>query len=269
MDRAEWPYLEAENLAERLAYLGTAPVATSHRAADLTWVVTGVPSADYNGVLWARLTPEEADIHVPSLVQQFRDQGLPAMWHVDRGSEPLDLAERLHALGCSPVGGSVVMAAELDQLAREMSRFPGLTVERATTDSELRQWLDVRRQIEPELGRQREELYLALGLGGRHPLHHYLARVDGQPAGIAQLFLGQRAAGLYSIGVAPAFRGRGIGTALVLTPLLVARTLGFDIGVVRPPADSILMYEHLGFERLTPPVSSYEIGVNERDDTAA
>ncbi|MEO8483912.1 MAG: GNAT family N-acetyltransferase [Acidobacteriota bacterium] len=258
--RDNWPFVEADNHAERLAYLGTSTRATSHRGTDLTWVVTGVPSEDYNGVVWTRLTPPDADIQVPLLVQQFRDQGLPAVWHVDSASEPSDLAPRLHALGCPIVPPQIVMAAPLERLAREMSRFPGLTVDRVLSPEDLAEWMDVRAQITTEPRAMREDLYLSLGLGGRQPLHHYLARVDGQPAGVAQLYLGRRAAGLYSVGVAPAFRGRGIGTALVLTPLLVARTLGYDIGVVRPPIDSQVMYTHLGFAPLQPAGSAYLIG---------
>lgn len=260
--RDEWPLVEADNHAERLAYLGTSALATSHRGTDLTWVVTGVPSEEYNGVVWSRLSAPDADVQVPLLVQQFRDQGLPAVWHVDSGSEPRDLAPRLHALGCPEVTPMVAMGASLERLAREMSRFPGLTVDRVLSGEDLREWMDVRGQITPEPRSMREDLYLSLGLGGRQPLHHYLARVDGQPAGVAQLFLGRRAAGLYSVGVAPAFRGRGIGTALVLTPLLVARTLGYDIGVVRPPADSRAMYAHLGFTALPPSSLAYVIGAS-------
>ncbi len=118
--RDEWPFVEADNHAERLAYLGTSTLATSHRGTDLTWVVTGVPSEDYNGVVWTRLTASDADIQVPLLVQQFRDQGLPAVWHVDSGSEPRDLAPRLRALGCPVVAPQVAMAASLERLAREM-----------------------------------------------------------------------------------------------------------------------------------------------------
>jgi GNAT superfamily N-acetyltransferase len=252
--------LVADNQAELLAYLGTAGCATSHRGPDITWVVTGVHADDYNGVVQTRLSAADADIQVPLLVQQFRDQGLPAIWHVEPASEPADLAHRLRALDCPPAAAERAMVARLERLAREMSRFPGLTVARATTDAELREWMDVRHQIAPEARGPREDLYLSLGLDGRHPLHHYLARVDGEPAGVAQLFLGQRAAGLYSVGVAPSFRGRGIGTALVLTPLLVARTLGYDLAVVRPPADSQTMYEHLGFEGRPPLSLGYVIG---------
>jgi GNAT superfamily N-acetyltransferase len=258
--RDDWTLLEADNQAERLAYLGTAPGATSHRSTDVTWVVTGVPADDYNGVIWTRLSAEAADLHVPLLVQQFRDQGLPAIWHVDPASEPPDLADRLRELACPPAPQQPVMAASLARLSREMSRFPGLTIDRVMTPDDLHEWMAVRAQIAPEPPTVREELYAGLGLGGRQPLHHYLARVDGAPAGVAQLFLGQRAAGLYSVGVAPAFRGRGIGTALVLTPLLVARTLGYDAGVVRPPADSQAMYAHLGFDTLIPSALGYVIG---------
>jgi GNAT superfamily N-acetyltransferase len=263
--RPDWPILEADNYAERLAYLGTSPLATSHRGTDLTWVVTGVVDDDYNGVIWTRLPAPDADVQVPLLVDQFRDQGLPAVWHVDASSEPADLARRLETLGCPAAPAPPPMVASLDALAREMSRFPGLTVDRVMTEDELRDWMDVRLQIAPEPRAMREAIYLSLGLGGRQPLHHYLARVDGEPAGVAQLFLGRRSAGLYSVGVAPAFRGRGIGTALVLTPLLVARTLGYDTGVVRPPADSRVMYEHLGFHALPPSAAGYVIGTASAD----
>jgi GNAT superfamily N-acetyltransferase len=260
--RHEWPFVEADNYAERLAYLGTSALATSHRGTDLTWVVTGVPAEDYNGVVWTRLSPPDADVQVPLLVQQFRDQGLPAVWHVDHGSEPRDLAPRLQALGCPPIAPYVAMAASLERLAREMSRFPGLTVDRVVSSEDLEDWMQARDQVAPGPPSVRADLYASLGLEGRQPLHHYLARVDGEPAGVAQLFLSRRAAGLYSVGVAPAFRGRGIGTALVLTPLLVARTLGYDIGVVRPPADSQAMYAHLGFTALASSGTAYMIGTS-------
>jgi GNAT superfamily N-acetyltransferase len=258
-DNGSWGLREAENRAELLTYLGTASSATSHRSTDLTWVITNIPDRDCNGVAWARLSPQDADAQIGALVEQFRVQDLPAIWHIDPATEPADLGLRLEALGCKPLGAEPCMAASLSALSREIARFPGLTVDRVMSDEELDDWLAVRRTIESEHGAFRREIYLGLGLGGRQPLHHYLARVDGEPAGVAQLFLGQRSAGLYSVGVSPAFRGRGIGTALVLTPLLVARMLGYDIGVVRPPADSVQMYEHLGFTRLQTPLSGYAL----------
>lgn len=254
-----WSELAAENEAELVAYLGTASGATSQRATDLTWVVTGVNNETYNGVLWTRLSSAAADLQVPFLVEQFRFQGLPAVWRIDPATEPADMGARLARLGCSALPDDICMGAHLPSLAREMSRFPGLTVERAVTPDELDEWLHVWTRTSGERREPRAQLYESLGLGARQPLHHYVARIDGQAAGIAELFLGQRGAGLYSLAVAPEFRGRGIGTALVLTPLLVARTLGYDTGVVRPPSDSRLMFEHLGFEAVRQPSIGYRI----------
>jgi GNAT superfamily N-acetyltransferase len=257
--QTSWSELAAENEAELVAYLGTASGATSQRATDVTWVVTGVNNEMYNGVLWTRLSTASADLQVPTLVEQFRFQGLPAVWRIDATTEPADLGSRLRALGCAPMPDGVCMGAQLPALAREMSRFPGLTVDRVTTPSELAEWLDVWTETSGERREPRGSLYESLGFGARQPLHHYVARIDGQPAGVAELFLGQRVAGLYSLAVAPAFRGRGIGTALVLTPLLVARTLGYDTGVVRPPSESRSMFEHLGFEAVPQPSIGYRL----------
>src|SRR5690606_37240641 len=105
----------------------------------------------------------------------------------------------------------------------------------------------------------RELIYEGLDSGARQPLHHYLARIDGRPAGVAEMFLGQRSAGLYSLAVAPAYRGRGIGTALVLTPLMVARTLGYDVAVARPVPETRSMLEHLGFETVPKPSIGFRI----------
>jgi len=254
-----WSELAAENEAELLAYLGTAAGATSHRSADLTWVVTGVNNENYNGVVWTNLSPASADNQVQALVEQFRFQGLPAVWRIDATSEPADLSQRLSALGCAPVPDDLCMGAQLPNLAREMSRFPGLSVDRVTSSAELREWFDVWIETSGEPRNPRGLLYDSLGFGLRNPLHHYLARIDGEPAGVAELFMGQRSAGLYSLSVAPSFRGRGIGTALTLTPLLFARTLGDDVGVVRPPVESRMMVEHLGVEAAPQPSIGYRI----------
>lgn len=256
---SRWPQLTAENDAELLAHLGTADGVTSHRAADLTWVVTGLDSDMYNGVVWTRLSARQADEQVPALVEQFRFQGLPAIWRIDEATEPDNLVDRLAALGCQPVPDGVCMGADLTALAREMSRFPGLTVDRVTTRRELDDWIEIWSLTSGESRGPREALYRGLDLGMRQPLHHYVARIDGRPAGVAELFLGQRAAGLYSLAVAPTFRGRGIGTALVLSPLMVARALGYDVGVVRPAPETERMFEHLGFETAPEPSIGFRI----------
>ena len=259
LERDQWPYLEAENQAELLAYLGSAACAESYHSAEITWVVTGVDSNDYNGVLWSRMSAGEADHHVPALVQHFRDRRLPALWHLDPASQPPDLAVRLSQLGCPRLQSGVCMAAPLHALTGEIPAQPGLTIERVTTLADLADWIDVWIQGDQEPRTPREQLYACLGLNGSQPLRHYLARLDGRPVGVSQLFLGQQAAGLYCVAVLPAFRRRGIGRALTLAPLRDAQAAGYAIGVLGPSPEGQPMYQRLGFELFASPFVGYAL----------
>lgn len=259
IDREDWPLLEAENQAEMFAYLGTASCATSHVSAAVTWVVTGVDSNDYNGIVQARMTAAEADGIVPALVQQFREQQLPALWHIDLATQPADLAQRLDRLGCTRLAPGVCMAAELARVALVAPSVAGLSVTPVADAADLAAWIDVWVAGDDEPRQPRERLYAALGLDAQQPLRHYLARLDGQPVGVAQVFLGQRAAGLYSVAVLPSFRRRGIGTALTLVAFSAARAAGYAIGVLGPSPEGQPMYRRLGFELFPSPFVGYAL----------
>src|SRR5689334_17496262 len=89
--------------------------------------------------------------------------------------------------------------------------------------------------------------YASLGLDGDQPLRHYIARLSGEPVGALSLFLGQEAAGIYNVEVAPAWRHRGVGTAMTRAVLEEARLSGHRVGVLAPTRESRSMYERLGF----------------------
>jgi ribosomal protein S18 acetylase RimI-like enzyme len=255
----QWPHLEPENQAELLAYLGTATCAESVSTATITWVITGVDSNDYNGVVWTRLSPAEADQLVPKLVEMFHSSHVPALWHLDPASQPADLAQRLDHLGCRPLSSGVCMVAALDSLPQTIQLAEGLRVQRVTTERDLDTWLDVWMHNDDEPRQPREQLYRSLGLSATQPLRHYLARLDGEPVGVSQLFLGRRAAGLYCVSVLPAFRRRGIGTALTLTPFHDAQREGYIHGVLGPSPEGQPLYAQLGFTLFPSPFVGYTL----------
>jgi ribosomal protein S18 acetylase RimI-like enzyme len=261
LERRHWPALEAENQAELLAYLGTASCAERYHSPEITWVITGVDSNDYNGVIWARLNTAEVEHRLPSLVQQFRERGLPALWHLDPATQPPDLGDRLGQLGCLRLQPGVCMAAPLNALSDTLPALPGLTVERVTSRAGLSDWIGVWNHDGDEQTALRELLYADLVLDGAQPLRHYLARLDGEPVGVSQLFLGRRAAGLYSVAVLPAFRRRGIGSALTLLPFRHAQALGYTVGVLGPSPEGQPMYERLGFTLFQSPFIGYALWV--------
>jgi GNAT superfamily N-acetyltransferase len=258
-DQTSWPTTIAANRAELLSYLGTGACLESYRATNIAWVITGVPSPDYNGVIWPRLTEEEAEQLGPILVDRFRMHQLPALWHFDAATQPADLGERLERLGCRPSNPALSMAATIVDVTRGMRDLPHLTVERVTTPEELAIWMEVWGEVTGEARSPREDLYASLGLKRVEPLRHYLARLDRRPVGVCQLYLGQQAAGLYALGVNPGFRRFGVGRVLAQWPLLEARTLGYDLAVASPPETSRPFFEALGLKAFPSPYPAYTI----------
>jgi ribosomal protein S18 acetylase RimI-like enzyme len=94
---------------------------------------------------------------------------------------------------------------------------------------------------------------------------HYTGFVDGEAVASGSMFVDQASgsAGIYHVGTRPDRRGRGIGRAVTLVPLLEAREAGLRFGVLKASHLGRSVYERLGFAerarlrqyRWTPPAS--------------
>lgn len=89
------------------------------------------------------------------------------------------------------------------------------------------------------------------GHRGRSPVGRYLEATDqGRTVGIAQIMCAQGWAGVYSVYVDPAARGRGLGQALVAAGLVEARRLGIPhafLQVFTANESAIGLYRRLGW----------------------
>jgi ribosomal protein S18 acetylase RimI-like enzyme len=78
---------------------------------------------------------------------------------------------------------------------------------------------------------------------------HFVALLDGVPAGALTMFYEAGLGGVYNVGTFPALRGQGVATALLLNLLAVARQLGVEQLLLQTrhhgPAQPI--YERVGF----------------------
>jgi len=243
-----WSKLETANRTEMLVHLGKSPLAEKHLTDELAWVITGVLSNDYNGVAWFRLAKSNVNPIIAEILGRFSSREVPFVWHMESDSQPADLARRLEVYGCRRLRPGVCMGADLSTLNEKMRNVPGLVIKRVVDAVNLAAWMDVWMHFDDGEREPRERLYASLGLDGDQPLRHYLARLDGQPVGVSQLFLSQDAAGLYCVGTLPEVQRQGIGTALTLMPLRDARTLGYRLSVLGPTRESQRMYQRIGFE---------------------
>jgi ribosomal protein S18 acetylase RimI-like enzyme len=81
-------------------------------------------------------------------------------------------------------------------------------------------------------------------------LHSYIGYFDSQPVCTASMFLSDQIAGIYNIATLPAARGKGLGSAITLAPLLEARQMGYQIGALQSSEMGFRLYERIGFRKV-------------------
>jgi GNAT superfamily N-acetyltransferase len=248
MSRERWPLLEGVNWIEMLSYLGSSPLAERQITDEIEWVIIGVEDNTFNGVVRAHLSEARVNQVIDEVTMRFRERNVHHLWFLNEDSHPANLGQLLSAHGWQRLREGVGMAIDLSAIASPFPPPPDLSIERVVDEEGVVLWGTFHRYLEHEQRDEpRERLYLSLGLDGDQPLRHYVARLGGEPAGALSLFLGQEAAGIYNVEVAPALQRRGVGTAMTRAVLEEAHTLVSRVGVLGPTRESRPMYERLGF----------------------
>jgi hypothetical protein len=125
-----------------------------------------------------------------------------------------------------------------------------VTVERVTRRSVLERWCEVlcdAFEMPAFVGDAFLGLTLALGLDDRAPFRHYLARLDGSPAGTCSVFYGAGVAGPYDVATIARARRHGVATAATRAAMVDARRLGYTTAVLHATPDGLGVYRALGF----------------------
>jgi GNAT superfamily N-acetyltransferase len=153
------------------------------------------------------------------------------------------------------------MAADLHQMNEEiLKQVPaGFVIHEVETEQDL---LDFRSVLMagydmPDWAAQ-GWVDAALNIGIRKtPWKMYLGRLDGQPVASHILMNGGGVAGVFGIATIPSARGKGIGAAITLQPLLEAREMGYRYGVLFTSEMGKLVYERIGFRLVDCHINRY------------
>ena len=93
---------------------------------------------------------------------------------------------------------------------------------------------------------------------GRTPWRMVLGRLNGEPVGTNIIFNGSGVASVYGIAVPPSARGKGIGAAITLKPLLEARDKdGYNHAVFFSTEMGTPVYERIGFRMTDVRINRY------------
>jgi hypothetical protein len=212
---------------------------TDERYGVHTWT-SSVRAPFFNGLLGAP-PPEVID----ELLAPFEAESIPVVWAV---TPPGDISSELElrGFGVESLPGMTVELAALPELALPT----GVEVLPVDDDPEL---LEVATELAfttngfpPGMSKP---IMHALGrMPGRDRFATFLATMDGEPAAASALLVSGKVAGLFNVGTLPAFRRRGLGSAVSLAALHAGRAIGCTLGALQSSAEAIGVYRGLGFE---------------------
>lgn len=222
----------------------------------------------FRGAWNARLTAETADAAIAETIDWFKARGATRFgWWTHASTTPHDIGHRLIAHGFTALyprdgdldpdvptvmQGPPVMAADLNLIDETaVDKAPaGFRVEQAVTE----QALEAFRCIVAET-------YLAVPLVGeawvdatraagfeRAPWRIYVGWLDGEPVATNVVTEGGGIVGVWNIATLSAHRGKGIGAAITVAPLLEARAKGYRYVGLFASSLGAPVYKRLGFE---------------------
>ena len=221
----------------------------------------------FKGAWATRLADHEVDTAIDDTIDQFRAWGAPFFfWWIDPETSPSTLGDRLEARGLLSMEGQqktlaagiVQTAAGAPVMAMDLaSADPGLVdrapggfaIREVSADTELEDFKSVfvaTYQIPDWAGQAWVDATRSFGIG-KTPWRMFVGYLDGEPVATNMLFNGGGVASVYAVATLPRAQGRGIGAAITLRPLLLARDEGFRHAALFSTEEGFPVYRRLGF----------------------
>lgn len=240
------------NLFELLPTLyGCLPNAVYRNQADAAWFMSDLAFPLFNGVIHARFEAASAGRRIGEIVANFKAHGKAMVWWTGPATRPHDLGKHLQAAGLVPLEQMPGMAADLAALNENAPANPALVLKRVGNAAELKQWIEPFAANFEVPGNAVTPLYESiarLGFDEAGNLHHYLALLNGEAVGTSTVYLGAGVAGIYNVSTLPRARRQGVGMAVTLAPLQMARQRGYRIAILQSSAMGYNIYQRLGFK---------------------
>lgn len=250
LSSADLPSAIEANMLELWKAYGRAPGRELYEGEKLTRVLTGVPSALFNGVFRAHLPSDRIGPAIQETLAVCARWNVPLFWWVGSETQPRDLGTHLESFGFVHIGGAPGMALDLSSLPQGIPRPTGFTYEVVEDEGQLQTWAHIAAKgAEYPLPVQEAlvELERDVGLRPAVRARRYIGHRDGVPVATSELVLHSGVAGVYAVATLPEARRRGIGAAMTCIPLLHARAEGYRVGTLQSSEMGHSLYRRLGF----------------------
>jgi ribosomal protein S18 acetylase RimI-like enzyme len=256
-----------ENLYALFRAMATLPASEIVEGERLSHHLAFPANPMFKGVWRTRLTENDVEVAIDETIAWFQTRHAPFFfWWTGPETTPADLGERLVARGLisieaqqhqmapgikSTAAGAPGMVADLDRMNEAaLEQVPaGFTIEEVGDEPSLLAFKDVLIAgygIPAPMADGWVQAARRVGIG-RTPWRMYLGRLAGEPVATNMLFTGAGVASIYGVATVPAARGRGIGGAISLKPLLDAREAGYRQAVLFATDEGKGCYTRIGF----------------------
>jgi len=171
-------------------------------------------------------------------------------WWLFPGLEASGWGRQLEANGLKFEEGEPGMAVDLSALPEDIPSPAELKIERLEDAERMKTWAKtfiLGLQIPPAGQADVMDWVSAMW---NTPMTSYLATIGDQPVAVSTLYFDAGVAGIYNVATVPEWRGKGIGAAVTLRPLLEARQQGYKAGILQSSDMGYRVYQRLGFKEL-------------------
>jgi GNAT superfamily N-acetyltransferase len=231
--------------------LGRSPLVELSVGKYLTWLVTNMPDHFMNLVVCTELPSEGIDKLIENALSHFRSLNIRRLsWLTEGGLPAIEIRKYLEAFGLTfSASFATEMAADLTRLPEDIATPNELRVVPVEDQETLRKWIHIASvgfRVPPEFEDTWHEFFAEAACAS--PFRTYLALLNGKPVATSQLFTSAGVAGIYNVTCLPEARRQGVGTAVVLAPLLAAREMGYQVGILQASPMGYNVYRRIGFK---------------------
>jgi GNAT superfamily N-acetyltransferase len=238
-----------DNLYASTPFLYNLPGAEVYKGDDVSWCITDIPVRACNVIFNARLKPENADRVIKSITGKARIKNVPLRWYVGKDTGPADLGQHLVSTGFVPDKPAPMMAFDLRTLEKETRPVKGLEIAEVKDSDTMAVWCDTCSRGFGGMPQSASQMlkWLSFILEHNLPMRFFMASYHGVPVATSQLLTAEGVAGIDRVAVLPEARNKGIGRAITLYPLLIARDTGYRVGTLQASEMGERLYRSMGF----------------------
>lgn len=217
---------------------------------------SGLPAPVFNGVVPINMTCEDVRSTIDDLQARLNKKGGPAMWWVGPQTAPENIDALLDQFGLQPAGEVPNMVIDLDEMSSTQPHIENFRIEKVNkVDNPEGQALWARTTskgfgVPDPVGAEVAELEATFNDLHYKAAHHYIGYLDDMPVASSSMILDSGVAGIYAVATAPEARRKGIGAAMTQMPLIEAKEMGYQVGILQASAIGYSVYKRIGFQEI-------------------